>query len=164
MLKEVFHDSFDNFEITRICMENSCKRDWMTKVVFLIQMLLTFGGRCNRYFWDIRLKILRFPNFYMLFQLALTKFFKTELFSCLPKVDHVIKSGKEPINTLYHLNFHFFFSVILSQFAVFLLRIPDFYWFRCTWDPTVLTGLLLYCGVAFISVFAIHPLSIVMPS
>ena len=30
-------------------------------------------------------------------QLMLTKFFKRELFSCLPKVDHVIKSCKEPI-------------------------------------------------------------------
>ena len=27
-----------------------CKRDWMAKVVFLIQMPPTFGGRCNRYF------------------------------------------------------------------------------------------------------------------
>ena len=27
-----------------------CKRDWVAKVVFLIQMLLTFGGHCNRYF------------------------------------------------------------------------------------------------------------------
>ena len=58
---------------------------------------LTFGGRCNRYFWDIQLKSLSLPNFNMLFQLVLTKFFKSELFSCLPKVDHVIKSCKEPI-------------------------------------------------------------------
>ena len=42
-----------------------CKRDWMAKVVFVIQTLLTFGGRCNRYLWDIRLKILRLPNFNM---------------------------------------------------------------------------------------------------
>ena len=33
----------------------------------------------------------------MLFQLVVTKFFKSELFSCLPKVGHVIKSCKEPI-------------------------------------------------------------------
>ena len=65
------------------------------KVVFLIQMLQTFGGRYNRYFRDIRLKILRLANFNMLFQLVLTKFFKSELFSCL-KVDYVIKSCKEP--------------------------------------------------------------------
>ena len=38
--------------------------------------------------------MLRLPNFSMLFQLVLTKFFKSELFSCLPKVDHVIKSCK----------------------------------------------------------------------
>ena len=43
------------------------------------------------------LKILRLPNFNMLFQLVLTTFFKSELFSCLLKVDHVIKSCKEPI-------------------------------------------------------------------
>ena len=62
-----------------------------------IQMLLTFGGRCNCYFWDIRLKMLSLPNFSMLFQLVLTKFFKSELFSCLPNLDHVIKSCKGPI-------------------------------------------------------------------
>ena len=69
----------------------------MEKVVFLIQMLPTFSGRCNSYFWDIGLKILRLPNFNMLFRLVLIKFFKSALFSCLPKVDHVIKSCKEPI-------------------------------------------------------------------
>ena len=39
----------------------------------------------------VRLKIYRLPNFYsMLFQLALTKFFESELFSFLRKVAHVI--------------------------------------------------------------------------
>ena len=70
----------------------------MTKVVFLKQILPTFGGSCNRCFWNIWLKILRLPNFNMLFQLVRAKCFKRELFSCLPKVDHVIKSCKEPIN------------------------------------------------------------------
>ena len=50
-----------------------CKRDWTAKVDFLIQVLQTFGFRCKRYFWDIRLKILRLPNFNMLFQLVPTK-------------------------------------------------------------------------------------------
>ena len=67
-----------------------CKRDWMAKVVFLIQMLPTFGSHCNHCFWDIRLKILSLPNVNMLFQLVLTKFFNSELFLCLLKVDHVI--------------------------------------------------------------------------
>ena len=74
-----------------------CKRDRVVKVAFLIQMLLIFGGRCNRYFKDIRLKILRLSKFNMLFQLVLPKFFKSELFLCLPKVDHVITSCKGPI-------------------------------------------------------------------
>ena len=41
--------------------------------------------------------MLRLAIFNLLFPLVLTKFFKSELFSCLPKVDHVIKSCKEPI-------------------------------------------------------------------
>ena len=62
------------------------------RVIFPIQMLPTFGGRCNRYFWDVRLKIFRLPNFNMLFQLVLTKL------SCfrIYRNDHVIKSCKEP--------------------------------------------------------------------
>ena len=61
----------------------------------------SFGGCYNRCFWDARMKILRLINFNMLFQLVLTKFFKTELFSCLPKVDHVIKSCKESIPVVW---------------------------------------------------------------
>ena len=37
MLKEIFHDTFENLEITRICTfvwETICKRDRMAKVVF----------------------------------------------------------------------------------------------------------------------------------
>ena len=46
-----------------------CKCDWMAKVVFLIQMLPTFGSHCNHcFFWGIGLKILRLPNLNMLFQ------------------------------------------------------------------------------------------------
>ena len=44
MLKEIFHDSFEIFEITRICMENH------TSMTEWIQMLPTIGGRCNRTF------------------------------------------------------------------------------------------------------------------
>ena len=84
------------FRIYKDLYGKPCKRGWVAKVVFLIQMLLTFGGRCNRYFWDIRLKILWLRNFNMLSQLVLIRFFKSELFSCLPKVDHMIESCKEP--------------------------------------------------------------------
>ena len=58
----------------------------MAKVVFLIQMLPTFGGRCNRYFWDFRLKMLRLPIFNMLFQLVLTKFSKVNCFRVYQKL------------------------------------------------------------------------------
>ena len=33
MLKEIFYDSFENFETTRICVKKPYKRDWMAKVV-----------------------------------------------------------------------------------------------------------------------------------
>ena len=41
----------------------------------LTQILLIFGGRCNHYFWDMRLKIHRLLNFNMLFQFLLKKKF-----------------------------------------------------------------------------------------
>ena len=81
---------FQKFRIYKDLYGKPCKDDWVAKVVFLIQMLLTFGGCCNRCFWDIRLKMLRLPNFNMVFNLVLTNFFKSELFSCLPKVDLLI--------------------------------------------------------------------------
>ena len=88
-----------------------CKCDWVAKVVCLIQILLTFGGCCNSFFWDIWLKILTLPNFDMLFQLVLTKFFKSELFSCLPKVDHVITVMQRTYSTptvITRLNMNYF--------------------------------------------------------
>ena len=97
MRKEKIKRQFKNFRIYKDCMENHSNVTGWQKLFFLIQMLLTFGGRYNRYFWDTQLKILRLLNFDMLFQLALTKFFKSELFSYLPKVGHVIKSCKKPI-------------------------------------------------------------------
>ena len=51
MLKEIFHDTvFENFEITRICMESHASVTGWQKLFFLIQMLPTFGGRCDRDF------------------------------------------------------------------------------------------------------------------
>ena len=94
MLKEIFHDSFENFEITRICMENHASVTGWQK---LFSSYKCFQLLAAATFKDILLKILRLPNFNMLFQLLLTNFFKSELFSCLPKVDHVMKSCKEPI-------------------------------------------------------------------
>ena len=47
----------------------------------------------------------------MLFQLVLTKFSRREQFSCLPKVDHVIKSSKEPPVK----------STLLQEFAIGLV-------------------------------------------
>ena len=73
------------------------KKKKKKRVVFLIQILLIFGGHYNHYFWDIRLKICRLPNFYILFKLKLTKFSKSKLFSCLHKIDHVTNYYKSPI-------------------------------------------------------------------
>ena len=45
MLKKVFHNSFENFEVSQDLYGKPCKRYWVAKVVFLIQMILI-----NRYF------------------------------------------------------------------------------------------------------------------
>ena len=66
--------------------------------------------------------MLRFPNFHMLFDLALTKFFKSKLFSCLPKVDHVIKSSKEPIEQQQRVHS---FRNILFVLSNLLLKLTD---------------------------------------
>ena len=50
MRKKKITRQFKNFRIYKDLYGKPCKRDWMAKVVFLIQMLPTFGGRCNRYF------------------------------------------------------------------------------------------------------------------
>ena len=71
------------------------------KVVFLIQMLLIFGGRCNRYYWDIRLKILRLLNFNMLFQLVLQKFSKANCFRVYRKFITCSQSCKEVIRSIW---------------------------------------------------------------
>ena len=65
-----FSKQFKNFKIYKELFEKPWKRDWVAKVVFLIEVLLTFGGRYNCFFWDTRMKILRLLNFNMLFQLV----------------------------------------------------------------------------------------------
>ena len=50
MLKEIFHDSL---KISKYCKDlygKPFKGDWLARVVFPIQILLNFGGRCNSYF------------------------------------------------------------------------------------------------------------------
>ena len=90
MLKEMFHKSLKISKFTRSCMETI--QAWLggkscfsytnpSNFLWPLQSLLL------RYVW---LKIYRLPNFNILFQLMLTRFFKSKLFSCLPKVDHVI--------------------------------------------------------------------------
>ena len=70
-------------------MENQLKPDRVTKVVFLMHTSFQFLTAVAITTFEIlhkRLKIYRLPNFNMLFQLVLTKFFKSKLFSCLLKL------------------------------------------------------------------------------
>ena len=92
ILNEIFLDSLKISKIYKDLCGKPFKRDWVTKVGFshTNSSNFRFGGRCNRYFWDTRLKMYRFPNFNLLFQFMPTKFLKSELFSCLSKVDQVI--------------------------------------------------------------------------
>ena len=63
----------------------------------------------------IGLKIIRLTNFNMLFQLVLIKFFQNALFSCLPKVDNMIKPCKEPIKL--STGWRFIHWIALSTFS-----------------------------------------------
>ena len=46
-----------------VSLEKPLKRDWLARVCFSLTIFLIFGGRCNRFFWEIRLKIYRWLNF-----------------------------------------------------------------------------------------------------
>ena len=62
----------------------------------------------------------------MLFQLVLTKFFKSELFSCLPKVDHVIKSCKEPIPVMLFIPAIPVIPVIVVMLVLLVITVIPF--------------------------------------
>ena len=76
-------------EFTRICMENHASvTGWQE--LLLSHKSFQFSADIAITTFEIWLKVYRSPNFNMLFQLMLTKFFKSELFLYLPKVGHVI--------------------------------------------------------------------------
>ena len=73
MLKEIFHDSFENFEITRICIENHASVTGWQKLFFSYKCFQLLAAIAIATF-----EILRLPIFNTLFQLVLTKFFKSD--------------------------------------------------------------------------------------
>ena len=112
-VRESLQDSSKMSKFTRICMENHSSVTGSQELFFcdrciwnksykncgkeiLIQILLLFGGRYNRPFSEIRVKIHNLLNFNMLFQFQLSQLSKSELFSCLQKVDHVTNYCKRP--------------------------------------------------------------------
>ena len=87
-LKEIFHNSFKFSKFAKICMENhSCVTGWQE--LFSHTNPSNFQQLLQSLLLNIWLKIYRLANFNMLFKLLLTIFFKSKLFLCLPKVDHM---------------------------------------------------------------------------
>ena len=83
MLKQIFQ--FENFEIYKDLYGKPLKPDRVTKVVFLMHTSFQFSTAVAISTFEIlhkRLKIFRLPNFNILFQLVLTKLFKSKLSSC----------------------------------------------------------------------------------
>ena len=101
--------------VLKICMENHASVTGWQKF-----FSHTNASNFRRLLQSLRQKILRLPNFNMLFQLVLTKFFKSELFSCLPKAGHVIKSCKEPI--VLSIFWKIYFPIIKLITYCFLLN------------------------------------------
>ena len=73
----------------------------------------------------MQLKIRRLLDFNMLFQLVLAKFFNSELFTCLPKVDHVIESCKELI---VFATFHFLCLKGHKVLSIFVDALTSYHW------------------------------------
>ena len=94
MLKEIFHDSFENFEITRICMENHASVTGWQKLFSSYKCFQLLAAVAIATFEIYGSK---FSCYIILICSLLTNFFKSELFSCLPKVDHVMKSCQQTI-------------------------------------------------------------------
>ena len=92
MLKEIFHDSFENFEITRICMENHASVTGWQKLFSSYKCFQLLAAVAIATFEIYGSK---FSGYIILICSLLTNFFKSELFSCLPKVDHVMRSCQQ---------------------------------------------------------------------
>ena len=87
-VRQRLNESLKISKFTRICMKyHSSVAGWQE----------FSRGRCNRFFWDIRLKIYRLLNFNMLFHFLRTEFSKSKLFSCSQKFDHDTNYCKRPI-------------------------------------------------------------------
>ena len=80
------------------------KHDWVARFAFLIQILLIFGGYCNHYLWDIQLKFYSLPKFNILFQLVLTKVFKSKLFRVYWKLITWSTNARGLFYTTVHVN------------------------------------------------------------
>ena len=129
-------------EFTKICMENHASVTGWRKL-FLSYKCFQLSASVAIATFEIYGWKCMLPNFNMLFQLVLTKFFKIELFSCLPKVGHVIKSCKEPIISITDCSdctlsagsasamFLFFFFLETNYFRI--LEHINEWWNRCAW-------------------------------
>ena len=80
MLKEIFFRQFEIFQIYKGLYGKPLKRDWVARVDFPKQILLIIGGRCDRYFWDIRQKIYNKKKIYAFSVPANKTFWKRTVF------------------------------------------------------------------------------------
>ena len=99
---------FKNFKIYRDLYGKPLKHDWVASVFpkSCCYLLLSFGGCCNRFFWDIRLTFYRLSNFNT--SVSVPAKFSTmhinELFLCLQKVDHMTNYCKRPTQSNFVVN------------------------------------------------------------
>ena len=116
-LKERFNNSLKISKFTRTCLENLGGKSFSQKVKF--SFLLISGDRCNRFFWDIRLKFYRLSNLNILFWFLLTTFHRTnKLFLCLQKVYHVTNYCKRRIQSNFIVNISLLIKNLLGWVAL----------------------------------------------
>ena len=95
-VKERFNEGLKILEFTRICMENHASvTGWQDLFISYKCFQLSAAvaiATFEIYGWNFSGYLILICSFSLC-----KKFFKSELFSCLPKVGHVIKTCKEPI-------------------------------------------------------------------
>ena len=141
MLKEVFHDSFENFEITRICMENHASVTGWQKLFFSYKCFQLSAAVAIATFEIYGWKCSGFLILICSFSLCWQNFSKVNCFRVSSE-------------------FSFFFSRSFWTSLLFFCLVFQIFTYSGVHEIR-LSSLDCCCGVAFVSVFAIHPLSIV---
>ena len=135
MLKEIFHDSFENFEITSICMENHASVTGWQK--------LFFSYKCFQLWRPLQSLLLRFSGYLFLihsFSLCWQNFSKVNCFRCYWKLITWSSHAKSLFIYYSYASLNYFLvdiSLVLFFFLITFLQCTqvhlelNWWWWQC---------------------------------